>query len=108
MKRGQREAAPDKPAKPEKPPVKNRRGNIFADIVVTVCLLMGGFITVSTVWEYHRLDIPMPADVVLALVKMWFGELLLLAGRQILGSDALPWSKKTACSSAGEDDVLGV
>lgn len=108
MKRGQREAAPDKPEKPVKPPVRNWRGNIFADVVVTVCLLMGGFITVSTVWEYHRLDVPMPADVILALMGLWGGELLILAGRQILGSDALPWSKKTAYNEADEDDVLGV
>ncbi len=105
MKRGQREAMPDKP---EKTPAKDRRRNIFADIVVTLCLLMGGFITVGTMWEYHRLDVPMPADVILALMGLWGGELLILAARQILGSDALSWSHRTAGSSSGDDDVLGV
>ena len=105
MRRGQREAMPERP---EKTPGKDRRRNIFADVVVAVCLLMGGAVTVVTMWEYHRLDVPMPADVILALMGLWGGELLILAARQILGSDALPWAHKTAYSSASEDDVLGV
>ncbi len=108
MKRGEREAMPEKTQKAEKPPVKLRRGNIFADLIVLICIGMGALVTGAAIWEYHRLDTPMPASVITALMGMWGGELLILAARQILGSDALPWSRKPASSADDVEDGVGI
>lgn len=61
----------------------------FANLVVAACLGVSLVVTACVIWEYHRLDAAMPADVVRALLTLWGGELLILAARQVLGSDAL-------------------
>jgi hypothetical protein len=59
----------------------------FANCIIVVCVAVSGFITASVVWEYHRLDTVMPSGVVSALLGLWGGELLIVALRQIFGSD---------------------
>ena len=46
-------------------------------------------VTAAVVYEYHRLDTVMPAGVVTALLGLWDGELLIVALRQIFGSDVM-------------------
>lgn len=65
----------------------------FANGIVAVCLAVSLAVTAAVVWEYHRLGEVMPAGVVGALLGLWGGELLILAARQVLGSDALDREK---------------
>jgi hypothetical protein len=59
----------------------------FANCIIVICVAVSGFITTSVVWEYHRLNTVMPSGVVSALLGLWGGELLIVALRQIFGSD---------------------
>ena len=66
-----------------------RRRLSFANAVILLCVAMSGAITAAVVYEYHRLDTVLPAGVVTALLGLWGGELLIVALRQIFGSDAV-------------------
>lgn len=59
----------------------------FANGIIVVCLSVALIITGVTVYEYHRLNEVMPSGVLTALLGMWGGELLIIAIRQIFGSD---------------------
>lgn len=59
----------------------------FADILIVLCLLVCATITATVLYEYHRLCTPIPAEVLKALLRLWGGELLIIALRQVLGSD---------------------
>lgn len=59
----------------------------FADILIVLCLLVCATITATVLHEYHRLCTPIPAEVLKALLRLWGGELLIIALRQVLGSD---------------------
>ena len=61
----------------------------FANVIIGVCLAVSLGITVAVVYEYHRLGEVMPSGVVTALLSLWGGELLIVAARQVLGSDAI-------------------
>lgn len=61
----------------------------FANIVIALCLAVSLAVTAAVVYEYHRLGEVMPAGVVTALLGLWGGELLIVAARQVLGSDAI-------------------
>lgn len=61
----------------------------FANLIISLCLIVSIAITVSVVYEYHRLDTVMPSGVLVALLGLWGGELLIIAIRQILGSDVI-------------------
>lgn len=63
--------------------------SVFANIIISVSIFFCAVITVVTLYEYHRLMIPMPSDVLDCIEKMWTGELLIIAVRQIFGSDAV-------------------
>lgn len=65
----------------------------FANIIIAVCIIVGVIITGAILYEYHRLDTVIPAGVVTALFALWGGELLIIALRQIFGSDAITKSK---------------
>lgn len=65
-----------------------KSGHAFANVIVTVCVGVSTVITASVLWEYHRLCMVLPASVLTALLGFWGGELLILALRQVLGSDA--------------------
>lgn len=72
---------------PERLAVMKRR--VFADLIIVVCIGFSAAVTAAVVYEYHRLDTVMPAGVVTALLGLWGGELLIIAIRQIFGSDVI-------------------
>jgi hypothetical protein len=59
----------------------------FVDALIVLCLVMCAIVTLSVVWEYHRLDALLGAGEITALLAVWGGELLLIVVRQVLGSD---------------------
>ncbi len=61
----------------------------FANVVITVCVVVALLVTAAVVWEYHRLMTVMPSGVITALFAFWGGELLVIALRQVFGSDVL-------------------
>lgn len=81
-----------------------QKKNRFANIVVIVCLTVALIFTASQVYEYHRLDEPMPAGVVTVLMGAWVGELLILAARQVLGADVT--RKGEAPEPPGADGIV--
>lgn len=78
-----------------------KKKTTFANVVITVCVAVALFVTLSQVWEYHRLNEPMPAGVVTAILSMWCGELLIVALRQIFGSDVV---RQKPTDAVMEDD----
>lgn len=75
----------------------------FANRIILVCVTVSLAVTVSVICEYHRLDTVMPPGVVTALLGLWGGELLIIALRQILGSDAVSKRRDT-----GQDDDASI
>ena len=66
-----------------------RRVKRFVDVLIVLCLLMCAIVTVTGLYEYHRLDTVLGAGEITALLAVWGGELLLIVVRQVLGSDVL-------------------
>ena len=64
-----------------------KKKGVFADVIISVCVAVALLVTVAVVWEYHRLRTVMPSGVISALFAFWGGELLVIALRQIFGSD---------------------
>lgn len=81
--------------------MKNKKK--FADIVVALCIAVSAVITAAVVWEYHRLDTVIPSGVLGALLGFWGGELLIIALRQIFGSDVVSQAKQTKTKSDDEN-----
>ena len=81
-----------------------KRKNIFADAIIGICLSMSAIVTVFTMYEYHRLGEVMPSGVVSALLLLWGGELLILAVRQIFGSDVIRTAKSATPSLPPHDE----
>ena len=77
----------------------------FANAVIVVCVAVCAAITAAVVYEYHRLDTVIPSGVVTALLGLWGGELLIIALRQIFGSDAIERRKNPSRSSDGEGSI---
>ena len=72
---------------------KTSKKTVFADVVITVCVVVAVLVTGCVIYEYHRLDAVMPAGVISALFAFWGGELLIVALRQIFGSDVVTKTK---------------
>lgn len=70
-----------------------KKKNRFVNCIIVLCLSVCIVITMSVLWEYHRLDTVLPADILAALLGMWGGELLIIALRQVLGSDIVGQAK---------------
>ena len=66
---------------------KTGKKTTFANLVISVVVVVAVLVTAAVVWEYHRLRTVMPAGVISALFAFWGGELLIVALRQIFGSD---------------------
>ena len=66
----------------------------FANLIIALCIAMSAAVTAAVVYEYHRLDTVLPAGVLTALLGLWGGELLIIALRQIFGSDILDRRKR--------------
>lgn len=77
----------------------------FANIVILLCVAVGLFVTLSVVYEYHRLDTVIPAGVISALFALWGGELLIVALRQIFGSDVIKTRGQT--ETKNDSDIFG-
>lgn len=75
---------------------KERRINRFVDVIITVCITTTVFLTLALVYEYHRLDTPITADVLSLPFGFFGGELLIVALRQIFGSDVTRKERSTA------------
>lgn len=82
-----------------------KKKSTFANMVVSVCVVVALLVTLSAVWEYHRLNTAMPSGVLTAIFGMWGGELLIVALRQILGSDALRRDQSTDVSTTVQTTV---
>ena len=65
----------------------------FANIIIVFCVTVSFFITLCILWEYHRLDEVIPSGVLGGLLGFWGGELLIIALRQIFGSDVMARKK---------------
>jgi hypothetical protein len=63
--------------------------SIFANIIISVSISVGLFMTLITLIEYWVLKIPIPSDVLAVLIGFWGGELLIVALRQVFGSDIM-------------------
>lgn len=85
----------------EKEKDKTRPKAIFANVVISVCVVVAVFLTASVIWEYHRLGVPVPAGVLTALFGFWGGELLIVALRQIFGSDAIAKARENNNNTYG-------
>lgn len=77
-----------------KPSRAKRRVRRFVDVLIVLCLLMCAIVTVTTLYEYHRLDTVLGAGEITALLAVWGGELLLIVVRQVLGSDVVQKRKE--------------
>ena len=64
-----------------------KRKSVFANAIILLCVMVGLFITVATIRDYHLLGVPVPGEVLNALLLFWGGELLIIALRQVFGSD---------------------
>lgn len=68
--------------------------NKFANAIVIICMVMLTVITLAVLYEYHRLDEAIGASTLGVLVTAWTGELLILACRQIFGTDVVSQKQK--------------
>ncbi len=66
---------------------KKRRSKIFVNVLIVLCLAMCAAVTLNALCEYRRLDMPMDSGALGVILGVWGGELLLIAARQVLGSD---------------------
>ena len=66
----------------------------FAHTIISICVAMGIIITLAIIYEYHRLCVPVPSDVLKVFYGFYGTELSLICIRQILGQDAISQVKK--------------
>lgn len=67
--------------------MSKKKKNRFANIIIVFVLLVTTIITVCILYEYHRLQVTLGSDVLTVLFGFYGGELLIVALRQIFGSD---------------------
>ena len=67
--------------------MNKKKKSRFANVIISLCVAVGLYITAATMWDYHTLGVPVPGDVLTALLLFWGGELLIIALRQVFGSD---------------------
>lgn len=85
---------------------KVKRKNLFADLIIVICLSMSAVITMFNMYEYHRLGEVMPSGVISALLLLWGGELLILAVRQIFGSNVVEKTKSIAPPPQDDNETI--
>jgi len=88
--------------------MNKKKKNTFANRIIALCVFMCSIITVVVLAQYWRLYIALPAGVIGTLVGFWGGELLIIALRQIFGSDVVEQSKKTKEKPSSEDDEFKI
>ena len=74
----------------------------FANAIITVCISVSTVITSAVLWEYHRLCTVIPSGVLGVLFGFWGGELLIVALRQIFGSDVPEKIRQSVTTTDGE------
>ena len=67
----------------------------FANAIIIFCVAVSVVITAVVLWEYHRLNEVLPSGVLAGLLGFWGGELMIIALRQIFGSDIMTKINKT-------------
>lgn len=65
----------------------DKKKNRFANVIIILCIAVSMVVTAAVIYEYHRLDTVIPSSVLASLFGFWGGELLIIAIRQIFGSD---------------------
>lgn len=68
---------------------RNKRKNRFANRIIAICIVATIAIAGAVIYEYHRLGIPITADILRVFYGFFGGELLIVALRQIFGSDVI-------------------
>lgn len=68
---------------------KKKKISVFANIIISASVAVGLFITIMTMLQYWLLKIPVTSDVIAVLIGFWGGELLIVALRQVFGSDVI-------------------
>ena len=74
--------------------MNKKKISIFANFIISISIAVGLFITIITMIEYWVLKIPVPSDVLAVLIGFWGGELLIVALRQVFGSDIFKKKKQ--------------
>lgn len=85
-----------------------KRKNRFANGIIVFCIAVAAVVTAAVLWEYHRLRAVIPSGVLGVLFGFWGGELLLVALRQIFGSDLPAKISPTKEKKSAETDGEGI
>lgn len=85
--------------------MSKKKKNQFANAIIVSCLIISLIITIAILWEYHRLDTVIPSGVLGVLFAVWGGELLIIAVRQIFGSDVVTKVKSAAYKSLDDNSI---
>lgn len=73
-------------------------------MIIVACIIISAIVTAAVIYEYHRLDTVVPSGVLGVLFGFWGGELLIVALRQIFGSDLPGKIKKPVIEKDGENE----
>ena len=87
------------PQKSSKQPKRDK--NKFANRIIAICIVVTALVTASIIYEYHRLEIPVTADILTVMFGFWGGDLLIIALRQIFGSDVTKKNETDETTSGG-------
>lgn len=89
--------------------MNKKKKNTFANKIIAMCVIMCTIITITTLTQYWTLSVAIPSAVLGTLVGFWGGELLIVALRQIFGSDVLDKTKKkSADDNVDADDEFKI
>lgn len=69
--------------------MSKKKKNRFANFIVIFVLVVTTVLSACVVYEYHRLSYVIPSDVLTVLFGFYGGELLIIALRQIFGSNCI-------------------
>lgn len=74
--------------------MSKKKKNKFANAIILFVLIVTTIITACVLFEYHRLETIVGSDVLSVLFGFYGGELLIIAIRQVFGSDIVRKDKK--------------
>lgn len=79
--------------------MSNKKKNKFANGIITFVLIITTILCAYVMVEYHRLNEILPSNVLAVLFGFYGGELLIIALRQVFGSDIVKSAKITHTES---------
>lgn len=79
--------------------ITDKKRNVYANVIIAICVAVSLVVTASVIYEYHRLGAVIPSGVLTALLGFWGGELLIVALRQIFGSDCVTKARQAKYGS---------